>query len=292
MRWANTWHVLLVLGAYGCGDSDSKPSSSQGELGRGDFTYGCYNSTDSFCTGNRHDFPEAIALDGWFELDFVDMSGRAGRIVSGSAAIEEADLGLHAVRPGLAAMLALSGDSEVVDLLHVRVLAVDDLQLVLSGGALDRRAASYDTLELSTGESLLARPGPLDKRGEAMAGVLEYDWSSSDPSILMVTARRDGAEATLTPLQVGQATLVVTTGELEVSFDVVVDDRREPSVGDAGADDDAGAVSDGGVPPSGLNGGTDAGAPMAEGGASASDGGSPGSDAGVADASTSEGGAQ
>jgi hypothetical protein len=216
----------LVACLSGCGDADSSsPSSNQGELGRGDFTYHCYDATDAYCADDRSTFPETIALGGAFELDFAEADSRGARVVTGSALVEGDDFGFRAVQPGFAAMLALSGDSQVVDLLHVRIVAPDDL--LISVGS--ERLESFMPLELKRGQRVSARVEPLDPRGNSMAGSVEYGWSTDDGSLLEVITGRGGTQVTLNPLAAGELELVVSAGELEVPFTVVISEAEVPS---------------------------------------------------------------
>ena len=135
--------LLLLLGLVACSDpSNYEPGPAYGELGVGIFLYECPLSGDPFCPGNStvgSSFPKAFAVGGRINLQYswADSDDHVGdplpqlQSASPSILVREGD-GFSALTTGYGAVLAVTGNSEVVDLVHLHIRDIAALRIILA----------------------------------------------------------------------------------------------------------------------------------------------------------------
>ena len=230
--------LLLVLTLTACSDSYTHdPGPAYGELGVGVFLYECPTSGDPFCdggTGVGDEFPRAFALGGRINLqyDWRDDAEHIGdpppqlQSASSSFLTREGD-GFTALATGYAAVLAVTGNNEVVDLIHLQIREVDALQVVpaeLPG------AAPLQALTLAAGTTSELQALAVDTDRVLLGGVLGHTWTSADPEIVAVVAGGDSGRVRVAAGIAGTTTLTVAHDAVTVQLTITVEgETNEPT---------------------------------------------------------------
>lgn len=230
-QWA--FGCLLGLAALGCDDPDSDVVT--GELGSNQFFYECTTLDDVQCRNERSSFPDAIAVGASFELLPSHTLRSSVFIRPASPHLVSAVAGeFRFLQPSISAFLALHADDGLQDFVHLRAVAVDEIEIQNSFG----QAVTQVTLERGRELTLIAVPlGD----GEELAGSLSFRWATDTQSV--VSVQRRGTEVTLEALDEGTALVRADLDDLSTTIEVtVVPSSVAPSNDpEAGAnDDDAG----------------------------------------------------
>ncbi|MGH1344393.1 MAG: hypothetical protein ACRBN8_22730 [Nannocystales bacterium] len=252
--------AITALAASGCvidQDADDRPSRP-GELGAGDFLYVCVGDADPLCAQGSvaETFPERIAVGGRFALDFnpndtIFNDGVGLRIEAPNQTLVREELGAFSIeQAGHQVFLAVSNESEVIDLQHILAADIERISV----RTMDSQ--DLDTIELALGESITVFAVPQDRLRSTLAGSLDYAWSTAAPEIAEVVTIDEDFDVTIEALSEGVTTLVIEAGGFtqEVMVEVTVDGpTTEP---DPETDTDSGTDTDGGSD-SGAETGTD-----------------------------------
>jgi len=271
MRARTPW-LFLIAALGGCPDDTYDQTAARGDLGNGEFVYGCLGDTDVACLGDPDPaWPRAVAVGGLFDVRFAsDRDGAQPTVISPASEFAKKSAGGFFVQSaGTFALLAVNGNREVIDIKHLRAADIAEVR-VQRGRELPARQ-----LTLGAGERVELGAQPVDAAGLALAGALEYAWSSDDERVLSVDSLSDLRKVRVRGLSNGRATLHVQVSGADFAIDVTVGDGAAEDGGADGADasalDDAGD-SDAGDSDAGLDtGALDAGEPDA-GAADAGDG--------------------
>ncbi len=244
------------------GDDDYEDARERGDLGVGDFEYGCLNGTDLTCDESDHGLPIAIAVGGRFDLRFETASGPQPTVIAPASDFVGTAAGGFQVRaPGTFALLAVNGNREVVDLKHLQGAEIEEIRVQEDGSDLPST-----TLRLDRRQSVRVVAVPYGIRGVQLGGALSYSWSSVDDSLISVETLaalnrvrlRAGDKAGKTELQIDVGgkvfSVAVEIGTREATSDAGTgSDAQAPSDVDAasaadGAASDGAARTDGGAP--------------------------------------------
>lgn len=287
-RWyaPGRWALVVALCASAPGCHHVNDDEVRGELGAGKFRYECVTSNDPVCPSgsDAEDFPDRIGAGGVFDVEFKKFRGHTDpsdfSIDPVAPAIVARDLSsLRAVAPGTVALLARDiGNNRIVDLVHVVVTRVEALRIERLGASISTSEGDVIRQSLAVGDREVLRAIPLDSDGIVAAGSRDFDWSSSDETIVELSQSSPSATMTLEARDAGTATIVVATADIEARLEILVESG--PATADAGRD------------ASPLMDATTDGSPTADGGASMDSG--TGRDAGrqgLPDASPAEAGA-
>jgi hypothetical protein len=174
----------LALALSGCLHEDDgyDDSRTRGDLGAGDFAYGCFNDTDITCANSDHGLPRAIAVGGRFDLRFVIKSGAQPTVIAPASDFVRAVEGGFQVRgSGEFALLAVNGNREVVDIKHLRGAEIEEVRVQEDGSDLPST-----TLHLDRRQSARLIAVPYGSRGVELGGALSYAWSSSDDTLVSI----------------------------------------------------------------------------------------------------------
>ena len=250
--------LLLLAALSACtNDYEYEPDPGYGELGVGVFLYECPTSGDPFCdNGNPATmFPAAFALGGRVHLqyDWKDDSDHFSdplpQLQSASPQLlAPASDGFTAVATGYAAVLAVTGNSEIVDLRHLHIREIDRLQVSNLGDTL-----AITELPLEPGTETVLQARALDSDAVTLGGVLGYAWSTGDPDILTIVAGADSGQVRVQAGKPGDTTLTLLLGEHTVTLPVTVTPLPDTSsTGDTtgtgtGTDTDTSGSSDTGT---------------------------------------------
>ncbi len=234
--------LLLLAALSGCTDDyQYEPDPGYGELGIGVFLYECPTSGDSFCPDGSPApvFPQAFALGGRIHLqyDWKDDSDHFGdpqpQLQSASPQLlAPAADGFTAVATGYAAVLAVTGNSEVVDLRHLHIREVASLQASTLGETLP-----LTELTLAPASEAVLQARAVDADDITLGGVLGYAWSTGDANILTITAGADSGQVRVQAVNQGETTLNLLLGERSLAITVTV--GPPPDDSSTGASDSA-----------------------------------------------------
>jgi hypothetical protein len=238
---------LMGLALAACPDGETTPNpSGSGELGVGTFTYRCRSEGDFTCPIGQTSaaFPTAFVLGGRFGLDYAWKS-ETDHIneplpALQSAAPERLDLTdqtFTAVKSGFAAILAVTGNSEIVDLIHAHVRPIDDLRLV--DAAFLPSTPAFLEIKVPLAGSAFVQLVPLDLNDTPLSGALEVAWSLDDEAIAAIAVGQGTGRVRVDGLVAGTATLTAVVGDVVTTVPLVVDPDLQPttSLTDATTDD-------------------------------------------------------
>ena len=243
-----------MLGLTACSDSYThEPGPAHGELGVGVFLYQCPTSGDPFCdggTGVGDEFPRAFALGGRINLQYdwrdddEHLTDPPPQLQSASPSLLTRDGdGFTALTTGHAAILAVTGNNEVVDLIHLHIREVDALQVV---PAELTDAAPLQELTLSAGSTSELQALAVDTDRVLLGGVLGHTWTSADPAVLAVVAGGDTGRVRIEAGIAGTTTLTVAHDTVSVQLVITVEGEIDEPTGSSGdsSGDSTGSTDD------------------------------------------------
>jgi hypothetical protein len=228
--------LVFAAGALACASCTpiDKPGAD-GQLANDAFLYQCSLPSDAACDTQPADVPfEAIpeiALGARFQLR-VDAADDVA--VSLTSLVETESSGpsgtdFLAKKEGYAVIVsedaAATGDkTDVEDLTHVHVKKAAGLELFTGDDAGQFEPVSAPAkLALTPLVDRIVRVAPVDAEGQILAGALVCSWKSSAPDVVAVEGSSNDNVVRLSALKTGTATITVSLGELEATFDVDVE---------------------------------------------------------------------
>lgn len=238
-------HPIFLLGlwAAACSDSPADPNpGGSGELGAGTFTYLCRSEGDFTCTIGQitASFPQRFVEGGRFGLAYAwkDEQEHINEPLPAlqSAAPERLAFSADtftAKAPGYAAILAATGNSKVVDLIHANIRVVDDLRLV--DAAFLPGVAPLDKVVLPISGTTIVQLIPLDLDDVPLAGAVDVAWSLDSDTVAVITAGQSTGRVRVEALAAGDVTLTATLGDKQVDVDITVDPALGPTTSETDA---------------------------------------------------------
>jgi hypothetical protein len=228
---------LSLLAACSDGPSDPNPGGS-GELGVGSFTYLCRSEGDFTCAIGQTsaNFPMGFAVGGRFGLSYAwksesDHLNDPLPILQSAAPehLKLADQTFTALVAGYSAVLAVTGNSDVVDLIHASIRTIDDLRLVdpvfLPG------LAPLTELVVPKTVKFQVQLVPLDLNDVPLSGDIDVVWTLDADTVVQFVAGEDSGRVRLEALAVGDALLTATVGDKSVVLPITVDASLDPTTG-------------------------------------------------------------
>jgi len=172
-----------------------------GELGKGTFAYACVNGTDLTCGSDEFTVPFVVAVGGRFGAKFQTNKGEALNVtIPTTELVTRADGSFRAIAPGMFPLLAVDGNSRVIDFKHVQAKKISDIHLVSTD---DQVFPS--SFRLAVGSTQTFTVEALGDDGAQLRGALDYTWRGLDDALdisapnqrgeVRVTAKREGTSA-------------------------------------------------------------------------------------------------
>ncbi len=256
---------LMLVTLPACGESyDHDPAPKYGELGVGAFLYRCPSTGDPFCAGGAgtaSSFPEAFARGARITLEYTwqddedHYNDPLPQLESPAASLLRSDGGRFiALVAGYAPVLAVTGNSQVVDLVHLWIREVDRVTAIDPS---DAAPAPLQSLTLAEGATVELQALALDVDGVRLGGVLEQSWTSADPAVLAIVAGADAGLVHLQAVGVGATTLTLVQGARSLVLPVTVEIAADDT-GDSDASSGATAGSSGTDASTGMSSSTSA----------------------------------
>jgi hypothetical protein len=209
--WCSAGLASLLLAAA-CAPQEQQ----QGTLGDGSFAYACVSTADPECPDDLSDTPTAfptLALGGTFSLTYTANDGTSAVVSPASPDFFVAEgQTFTAIRTGTPGFIAQTPSRQIIDFTEVTVEEVQSVHVT------DTTDSFGDTsMHTYTGTAI----GTLD---EPLAGVVLYDWTTSDPSVLDFQGGQDLPSNSIVAVyrKHGTATLTAKTGNAAGSINVNV----------------------------------------------------------------------
>lgn len=248
MRTYLTATATLAISLAACGSIKDPAPGTVGELGNGRFSYGCASDSDPMCDGGSgpETRPRRVAIASRFLMTYTptdETSGSATVVpVSQDFFIESNEFGasFKAIKAGTGGLLARRGDT-IVDILHLDITPVVNLQIDASGDTLGAVEEGITALTLPVGRTVRLRALSVDEADETLAGALSCRWSTLDDAVARIVTLATDNEITVEAHAIGVAVLRVEIEDMsaEVALTVIG--------GDGGAGGGGGAVGAGGA---------------------------------------------
>lgn len=238
MRAAVVACALVSAASVACTGNPPPGDSSYktGSLGNGGFVFACSDGVacNLFSTGYAKDFPkDGVALGSTFNIYYVPkddqsqpalntptdalgvtVKGLAPFFVGGTGGITATE------REGFGAIVAQDANGVVADFISLEIVKPDALTIYSAADSTAKDAQDIgQTFSLKVGDTHQFRA--VAKRGGAiLAGSLNSEWQSSDPSVFDVAT--SGGVATLTAFKAGNATLTLVSAKFTRTLAVTV----------------------------------------------------------------------
>ncbi|MEQ1502875.1 MAG: hypothetical protein ABMB14_11625 [Myxococcota bacterium] len=215
--------LATATSTIACTCNSLPPGQQPGELGHGAFSWRCVDDADAFCPhdGSKpQGFPEAVAVGGRFGLAYFPLSGTVTSISSPTSMIAVDQTGpeveLTAVSPGWAAVIAYQ-DDEVLDVIHLRIVEPDRIDLTVPADPIDVGAFGF------------AQATPRADDGQVCAGSISYAWSVDPQGIVdLIVGPSPSNRVDLFGVAPGIAEVGVVTALDRVTAEVEVDGEVPP----------------------------------------------------------------
>lgn len=232
--------LLLLLALAACTDTNDNydPGAKYGEFGDGAFLYRCVVDGDATCRGDfdtASRFPEALALGSEMDLEyawqddpdtFEDDDDHVGEPLPVLQSAVSSRLRFDGTRflalaPGFVAVLAVNGNSEVVELVHFEIAAVDEVRAIPSPA--EDFPVALQQIDMQTFEERELQGLVVDLHGRELGGILPYSWTSEDPGTLEIVTGGDNGVVRIKAVAAGTTNLVLTQGEHTLTLPVTIE---------------------------------------------------------------------
>jgi hypothetical protein len=183
-----------------CGACSSSPGD--GELGNDRFLYRCVHPNDAACDtvdGTTLEEVPIIARGATFRLVTEDPANMPECPSMRLVAVAGEPVTYRAEMAGFAAVFARDPRAFVRDLFHVEVARPTSALLLQRQGSVF--VAASNMLTVPVGSTTELRVVPLDASGRALAGALDWTWTSTPSTLLGTVAITEGNVVVLSPTQ-------------------------------------------------------------------------------------------
>jgi len=225
--------AIAVAGlTIGCQANDS--GYAAGQLGNGGFYFSCDDAVAcSRYSDDASQFPKAVSLGSTFAVRFVPKTSSGLDIHFNESApdrgitvspisdvyVSRGVKGLAAIKSGYATIASRDAAGQLVDYVVIRVARPDAL-VVYAADESRTNPPLVSTVTLGRGETRAFRAFAQEKK-ENLAGSLQVEWTSSNPSVVDVESTTGGT-VTVVARTAGSATLNATGGTFMQAIPVEV----------------------------------------------------------------------
>jgi hypothetical protein len=211
------WAVPVALAATfaaGCAPQEEQG----GTLDNGNFNYACVSKADPECPDDLSDSPTAfptIALGGTFSLTYTPTNASFSEAtvlaVSPDFFLSQGQ-NFTAIRSGRPSFIAETPQGTILDFTQVDVEPISSIQVA-------ETTPSFTSTDVHTYTA--TAEGAVD---EPLAGVVKYEWASSDPSVLAIQGGQAYPSSSVNAvfLKDGHAQLTAKNGDIMGSINVDV----------------------------------------------------------------------
>jgi len=242
----------MMLSACTDSDGDYDPGVKLGEFGVGAFVYRCPGAGDPTCPngeGAAPTFPKSLALGSQVDLEFIwqddgdHWNDPIPELRSAtSTRLRDDGTRFTALEPGFVAVLAVTGNSEVVEIVHFEIAEIDELR------AIDSFPGDFSTplqgLDLVAGDERDLQGFVVDIYDVKLGGILPYSWASEDPELLEILSGGNSGRVRVAARSPGTTNLVLTQGEHVLTLPVTIEPGFDPT-GSSGDTDASSSDSSG-----------------------------------------------
>lgn len=244
--------LLLILMLAACPDTadDYNPGTKVGEFGVGVFRYRCTAPGDPLCqdgVSTALNFPAALARGSQIDLEYSwqddedHLNEPLPELQSATSdRLRDDGARFTALAPGFVAVIAVTGNSQVVELVHFEIAEIDELRAVPS--PVTDFPAPLAQLDLVTGEERAVQGLVVDIHDVQLGGIIPYSWASEDPAVLEIVSGGDTGLVQVRALSSGATNLVLTQGERTVTLPVLIEPGDDFTTSDATGDSSSGST--------------------------------------------------
>ena len=229
--------TALAFAALASGCAMKDDGYKAGDLGNGGFYFSCEDAVAcSRYSNDASKFPKKVSLGSTFSVRFEPKSSSKGLAITFNESAPDRGITVRAVgdivskgprgmvglKPGFATLASRDAAGAIVDYTVIEVARPDALVIYAAdeGRTDPSQVGTVARIELGRGDRRTFRAFARSNK-EDLAGSLNVEWRSTDPSVIDVESTTDG-KASVVARAPGQATLIATGGTFEQKIPVEV----------------------------------------------------------------------
>lgn len=220
--------LVACLGLVACTTNDLTPADSgygAGSLGNGGFAFTCDDSVVCGQYNAADQFPDTVAVGSTFTVRFIksatvssDVTGITVSTIGNDFFSTTGAGSFLAKQAGTGTIIAKDSSGSVVDYRALDIRRPDEIVVYDANDTTN--VIPVTRVEMNVNDIRSYRALAREK-GANLAGTLNYEWKSSDATVVRAYADANG-KVSITGVKAGSATVTATGGTFEHSFTVTV----------------------------------------------------------------------